>query len=147
MRMGSVAVSDSASRALRSLSASRTVSIKLCGPLGTSWSTTPNFMFLRILISPSSGLTSPFIRRNKVDLPVPFRPTKPTLSPWFMASVACSNRGRPSMRYVKSLMCNMHNASIAPLQQCKPALRARQIGYSLKGAYNGCSKNIFNHQA
>jgi len=56
---------------------------------------------------PVSGPYSPVMSFRSVDLPVPLRPTKPVLCPGGTAAVQWSRRRRPSIRKVRSLMCNM----------------------------------------
>src|SRR5947209_15390840 len=46
-------------------------------------------------ISPPSGCNSPRIRRNRVDLPTPLRPTSPTLAPTGSDTEAWSKNLRP----------------------------------------------------
>src|SRR6185295_1109150 len=47
------------------------------------------------LISPPSGVRSPRISRNSVDLPTPLRPTRPTLAPTGSDTDAPSKNFRP----------------------------------------------------
>ncbi len=54
MRIGSVAVSASANRAVRSLSAASTASIRVVGPAGASCATMPIRMPLGSVTAPSS---------------------------------------------------------------------------------------------
>ena len=81
IRCGSVAVSASASREARSVSACRTVSSSEVAEEGTSCATPPIRTRAGSVISPPSSASSPRIRRNSVDFPVPLRPTSPTLWP------------------------------------------------------------------
>ena len=86
MRCGSVAVSASAISAARSVSAASTVSMQARGPPGASCATQPMRRVLgQVVIEPSSGWISPAIMRSSVVLPVPLRPTSPTLWPSGMA--------------------------------------------------------------
>src|SRR3990172_8425719 len=58
-------------------------------------------------ISPSSGTSSPAIRRNKVVLPDPFGPTRPTVSPglsWKEASTKRSCRPYCLLTRVREIM-------------------------------------------
>jgi hypothetical protein len=61
----------------RSRSAARTKSITGVCPAGASWATVPMRAPGCRLTDPSSGVASPRISRNSVDLPVPLRPTSP----------------------------------------------------------------------
>ena len=98
MRFGSVAVSASARRAARSLSASSTKAISVVGPPGASCSTWPMRIRLGICSVPDSGWRSPAIIRNSVVLPVPLRPTKPVRAPVGIAADAWSNSMRGPSR-------------------------------------------------
>ena len=96
MRAGSVAVSASASKAARSTSASSTVSSREVDDDGTSCATPPMRAPLGTPISPPSRGISPRIRRKRVVLPVPLRPTIPTLCPAGIVADASTSRGRPA---------------------------------------------------
>ena len=66
--------------------------------------------FISVLTDPTTGgvtASSPMMSRSIVVLPVPLRPTRPTLWPVGIATVAPSRIGRPSIRYVRSLMWSM----------------------------------------
>ena len=73
-------------------------SIRLSGPPGASCATQPMRVARGTLMAPSSGVSSPAIRRSSVVLPEPLRPTRPTLWPAGMPTVALSKMMRPSMR-------------------------------------------------
>ena len=92
----SVAVMDSSSNSARSVSAFNTVSRSDTSLPGTSWSTPPMRARLGRVISPPSSASSPRISRKSVVLPVPLRPTMPTLCPSGITAEACSIRGRPA---------------------------------------------------
>ena len=96
MRLGSVAVSASASSEARSVSAASTVSRRVSSEPGTSWATPPMRAARGTSIRPESSVSWPRIRRKRVVLPVPLRPTRPTLWPVGMTAEACSMSGRPS---------------------------------------------------
>jgi hypothetical protein len=98
MRCASVECSASASRAARSLSAASTSSITKVGPPGASCATSPTRALCGTEIEPPSGAMSPRIRRSRVDLPVPLRPTRPTRWPAGIAAVARSKSSRPATR-------------------------------------------------
>ena len=98
MRCGSVAVSASAMSALRSLSASSTKSMSVPGPPGASCSTRPSRALRGRVIVPDSGASSPEIMRNRVVLPAPLRPTKPTRARSGSAAVASSKSNRGPSR-------------------------------------------------
>lgn len=102
--VGSRAVSASASRAVRSTSAARTVSIRLTSLLGASWATMPRRVSAGMVMAPPSGAIWPAIRRSRVVLPVPLRPTSATRWPLGMATVAWSKITRPPKRKISSLM-------------------------------------------
>ena len=76
--IGSVATSDSSSKDARSLSAFKTVSIKLSSLAGASCSTPPILRCFGTSIDPPSAVHSPRIILNKLVFPVPFLPTIPT---------------------------------------------------------------------
>ncbi len=56
---------------------------------------------------PSPLASSSRMMRSRVDLPVPLRPTRPTFQPSAIWAEAPSNRGRPSIRKVRSEICSM----------------------------------------
>jgi hypothetical protein len=62
-------------------------------------------------IFPSSGEASPRIRENKVDLPAPFGPTRPTRSPRFTWSDASSKSTRPAKAFVTWEIVSMRAAA------------------------------------
>ena len=62
---------------------------------GCSWSTEAIRAAFGRLISPPSGVSSPRISLNRVDLPTPLRPTSPTLAPDGSETVAESKKRRP----------------------------------------------------
>ena len=96
MRWPSVAFSASAISAARSVSAASTVSMRLTSLAGASCATPPIRAPRGTEISPVSSVSSPRISRNSVVLPVPLRPTSPTLCPSGITAEACSMSGRPS---------------------------------------------------
>src|SRR5882757_8094895 len=99
--------SDSASSAVRSPSAASTASSTVISPPGGSCGTEPmRFRPLRLMLPPSASIW-PWIRRNRVDLPAPLRPTRPTFQPSDMAADARSNSTRSPWRKERSLTCNM----------------------------------------
>jgi hypothetical protein len=81
MREGSVAVSASARRRVRSASAASTTSIAVSSPPGASCATVASLAPGRRLIEPASAPMSPWIAFSRVDLPVPLRPISPTRLP------------------------------------------------------------------
>ena len=91
------ASSASASSAARSTSAASTVSTRLSRVAGASCATPPIRARFGTSISPASSGSSPRISRNSVVLPLPLRPTKPTLWPPGISTEASSNRRLPSI--------------------------------------------------
>ena len=58
----------------------------------TFWLKCPMVTLRSMEIWPSSGDSSPMIKRNTVDLPAPLGPTRPIFSPRKMAALASMNR-------------------------------------------------------
>ena len=110
IRWGSVAPSASWSRAARSLSAARTVSISVRGPPGASCSTLPIRAPFGKEIDPWSGDISPAMARTSVVFPAPLRQTKPDFAPSGNERLALSMSVRPAIRSVRSLICSMGKA-------------------------------------
>ena len=118
MRCASVAASSaSAISAARSASAASTVSIRLSRLAGASCATPPIRARFGTSISPPSSASSPRISRKSVVLPVPLRPTKPTLCPAGITVEASSKSLLPSMEKPMFL-----NASMAPIWPAAGAL-------------------------
>ncbi len=126
IRAASVAVRDSASKAVLSVSASSTVSKSEVDDDGTSCATPPIFARAGKAISPPSSASSPLIRRKRVVLPVPLRPTRPTLWPVGIVAEAPTKSGRPSTEYEISEMrnigtpCPIWQAASIPLASLRP---------------------------
>ena len=57
--------------------------------------------------APCSGAISPAITRNKVVLPAPLRPTRPTRAPVGICAEAPSSRSRPATRTASSSMTSI----------------------------------------
>ena len=74
------------------------MSISEVSPEGTSCATCPIRWVLGQLMLPSSIANSPVINFRSVVLPVPLRPTIPTLCPEGMAMLASDIKRRPSIR-------------------------------------------------
>ena len=104
---GRRAVSASASRPARSVSAASTQSMRLSSPPGASWAMWPMRLERGTVSEPASGARSPAMSFRSVVLPAPLRPTRPTLWPVGIPAVAPSRIGLPSMRKLRSLMCSM----------------------------------------
>ncbi len=104
------ASSASAISAARSVSAARTVSIRLSRVAGASCATPPMRARRGTSISPPSSAISPRISRKSVVLPLPLRPTNPTLCPAGISAEASSKSGLPS-----SVKLMFLNASMAPM--------------------------------
>jgi hypothetical protein len=85
-------------RAARSASAASTKSISVSSPPGASCSMLPSRAPLGAKIEPASGESSPRMRRKRVVLPAPLRPTRPTRDPLGSAAVAPSIRRRSPRR-------------------------------------------------
>src|SRR5271163_3128388 len=62
------------------------------------------------MISPPSGVRSPWISRNSVDLPTPFRPIRPTLAPTGRSTLARSKNFRPQPLKTRLSICSMPGA-------------------------------------
>ena len=92
--------SASASRARRSGSPCRTMSVSARSPSGASWWTWPMRARLARRISPPSMARSPAMAFSRVDLPAPLRPTRPMRRPGSTARSAPSSRVRPPRRMV-----------------------------------------------
>lgn len=107
MRAASVAVSASAMRLARSLSAASTKSSSVIADPGASCATCPIFAAFGNWIAPLSGAHSPVIRRKSEVLPVPFLPTNPALAPVGITTDAPSRSVRPAMRKVRSVTTSM----------------------------------------
>ena len=153
MRVGSVADSASASRSTRSTSDASTVSSSDTSLPGTSWETPPIFQPLGMEISPVSKTISPRMMRNSVVLPVPLRPTRPTLWPVGIVTVVFSIRVRPCTEYVISEMRNIrghcHGAarwSIRCFQGRGVMLARGQFNQPKRGTSHGYPAHIFDHQ-
>ncbi len=89
------AVSSSAVSAARSTWPASTVSISGTGVAACSWSAEPMRATFGRMISPEPALSSPLIRRKRVVLPAPLRPTRPTFAPTGSAAEAESKKRRP----------------------------------------------------
>jgi len=111
IRAGSEALSDSLVSALSSRSAAITVSRSDMSEAGASWATPPIFAPLGTLIRPISGSNWPSISLKRVVLPVPLRPTKPTLWPPGMVREHSSKSGFPSMEKPRFEIVNMIGTS------------------------------------
>ena len=68
--------------------------MRLTGVAGCSCSTAAMRAALGSAISPPSGDSSPRISLNSVDLPMPLRPTRPTLAPTGSDTLAESKKRR-----------------------------------------------------
>src|SRR5262249_3275838 len=106
MRCGSLAVSASANRRVRSLSAASTILSRLSGPSGASCVNRPTLARGGIVMVPRSGTISPAITRNSVVLPTPLRPTSPARARSGMRAEAPSSRRRSPMRIAISSSVN-----------------------------------------
>ena len=96
-------------------------------PPGASWRTMPIFSADGIRTSPSSGCSSPAIRRSSVDLPVPLRPTSATRVAAGTCRFAPSSRGRPAMRKVTSVRSSMAAGWIAWAACASPSAATRPV--------------------
>ena len=60
-----------------------------------------------MLMEPSSGVSSPRIMRNRVDLPAPLGPTRAIRSPQLMVISVSLNKVRPAWDFVRFLIVSM----------------------------------------
>ena len=97
------------------MSASSTVSSRETGVAGCSWSTEAILAARGISISPPSGVRRPRISLNRVDLPMPFLPTSPTLVEGGRVTLARSKNLRPQPLKVRSVICSMRRIAQAAL--------------------------------
>src|SRR5258708_34968249 len=74
------------------------MSISGSGPSGGSCGSRPMVARAGRAKLPCSTAMSPAMARNRVDFPVPLRPTSPTRAPSGICTVACSIRSRPATR-------------------------------------------------
>ena len=92
------------------------------GPPGASCATVPMRAFFGTLAEPASEMRSPRISFKSVDLPVPLRPTRPTLWPSGREAEAPSSRSLPPIRKVRLLICNMERRSSGRMRTGEPTL-------------------------
>ncbi len=106
-RNGSCPISASARRRVRSSSAASTVSMRVSGPSGASWASRRTRARAASAMVPLSIAISPPMARNRLVLPAPFRPTRPTRAPVGIWTEARSTRSRPATRTQSSSIVNM----------------------------------------
>ena len=96
-----------AKSAVRSRCAFSTTSSRLSGPFGASCASLPIRQRGGISTWPCSAAVSPVMTPNRVVLPVPLRPTRPTRAPVGMRAEAPFSSVRPAMRTVRSSIMSM----------------------------------------
>src|ERR1700761_4545736 len=87
------------------------VSIRLTGVAGCSCATAATRAVRGISMLPPSGCNSPRISLNRVDLPTPLRPARPTLAVGGIATLAWSKKRRPQALKTRPSICSMDQAS------------------------------------
>ena len=79
------------------------------GGNSTSCGTYPSFASLRAATDPASGASNPARIRSSVDLPEPFGPMSPSLSPSDTESEISSNRGLAPKDFVNDWQLNSND--------------------------------------
>ena len=143
IRCASVAASASAISAARSTSASSTVSIRLSRVAGASCATPPIRARFGTSISPASSASSPRISRNSVVLPLPFRPTNPTLCPAGISAEASSKSFLPSIEKLMLRIASMRR----DVARAPPRLSTRAAPQTLAGSAGANRKVSRNTRA